>query len=151
MGGSKMEERISGRVNDKEEEQQRLIKTKKQCNQPAVQQYLTCPGTILQNRGVKEWRSVLTLSGTIMLGRTREGDMSMVFLCFGLCLSRSLCFWAWRLKKKEKQISEVGQHIGRFKIKTEREKTNLQPFIYCMLWTKGKYWVRRHTGPPQVF
>lgn len=41
----------------------------------------------------KELTSAHTLSGTMMFGRMREGDMSMeVFLCFGLCLSRSLCF-----------------------------------------------------------
>ena len=35
----------------------------------------------------------LTLSGTVVFRRTREGDMSSgVFLCLGLCLSLSLCF-----------------------------------------------------------
>lgn len=40
----------------------------------------------------------LTLSGIMIFGRTREGDMSMVFLCFGLCLSRSLCFCTLRIQ-----------------------------------------------------
>lgn len=78
---------ISGCVRDKEGEQQRLIKVKKK-SQPAT------PAVIfnLPSHDSPKQRSALTLSGTMMFGRTREGDMSMVFLCFGLCLSRSLCF-----------------------------------------------------------
>lgn len=41
----------------------------------------------------------LTLSGIMIFGRTRDGDMSIVFLCFGLCLSRSLCFCRLRIKQ----------------------------------------------------
>lgn len=54
---------------------------------------------------VKKQKSALTLSGTMMFGRTREGDMSMDFLCLGLCLSRSLCFWR---EEKEKQKGGTG-------------------------------------------
>lgn len=45
--------------------------------------------------------AALTLSGIMIFGRTREGDMSIVFLCFGLCLSRSLCFCGLRTKWDE--------------------------------------------------
>lgn len=50
--------------------------------------------------------NALTLSGTMMFGRTSDGDMSMEpFLCLGLYRSRSLCFLTCGEKNENKKSS----------------------------------------------